>query len=44
MRAGSKLGFEATKKIPGAGFKRAWPPLVKMDERVKAKVGKFFGS
>jgi hypothetical protein len=23
---------DATKKIPGEGFKRAWPPLIKMDE------------
>jgi 4-hydroxy-3-polyprenylbenzoate decarboxylase len=33
---------DATKKIPGEGFKRAWPPLIKMDESVKAKVGKLF--
>ena len=39
---GSKLGFDATKKLPGEGFKRAWPPLIKMDESVKAKVGKIF--
>jgi 4-hydroxy-3-polyprenylbenzoate decarboxylase len=37
---GSKLGIDATKKIPGEGFKRAWPPLIKMDESVKAKVEK----
>ena len=36
--SGSKMGFDATKKIPGEGFKRAWPPLIKMDESVKAKV------
>ena len=35
---GSKLGIDATKKIPGEGFKRPWPPLIKMDEAVKAKV------
>ena len=35
---GSKMGFDATKKIPGEGFKRAWPPLIKMDEAVKRKV------
>ena len=29
---------DATKKIPGEGFKRAWPPLIKMDAAVKAKV------
>lgn len=35
---GSKLGIDATKKLPGEGFKRPWPPLIKMDEAVKAKV------
>jgi len=35
---GSKLGIDATKKLPGEGFKREWPPLIKMDAAVKAKV------
>ena len=39
---GSKLGIDATKKIPGEGFKRAWPPLIKMDESVKAKIDSLF--
>ena len=39
---GSKPGIDATKKIPGEGFKRPWPPLIKMDEAVKAKVEKLF--
>ena len=38
IASGSKMGFDATKKISGEGFKRAWPPLIKMDESVKAKV------
>ena len=42
IASGSKLGIDATKKIPGEGFKRAWPPLIKMDESVKAKVEKLF--
>ena len=42
--SGSKMGFDATKKISGEGFKRAWPPLIKMDAAVKAKVEKMFGS
>jgi hypothetical protein len=29
--------------IPGEGFKRPWPPLIKMDAAVKAKVEKLFG-
>lgn len=44
IASGSKLGIDATKKIPGEGFKRAWPPLIKMDEAVKAKVAKLFSS
>jgi len=43
IASGSKMGFDATKKIPGEGFKRAWPPLIKMDESVKVKVEKLFG-
>jgi 4-hydroxy-3-polyprenylbenzoate decarboxylase len=39
--SGSKLGIDATKKIPGEGFKRTWPPLIKMDAAVKAKVENF---
>ncbi|MEO8429453.1 MAG: UbiD family decarboxylase [Verrucomicrobiota bacterium] len=35
---GSKVGIDATKKLPGEGFKRPWPPIIKMDEAVKAKV------
>ena len=38
IAAGSKLGIDATRKIPGEGFKRRWPPLIKMDEAVKAKI------
>ena len=36
------MKFDATKKLPGEGFKRAWPPLIKMDEAVKTRVGKLF--
>ncbi len=43
MAIGSKLGIDATKKIPGEGFKRPWPPLIKMDAEVKAKVEELFG-
>ncbi len=44
IASGSKMGFDATKKIPGEGFKRAWPPLIKMDESVKAKINSLFGN
>jgi len=43
IASGSKLGIDATKKIPGEGFKRPWPPLIKMEQAVKAKVEKLFG-
>ena len=33
---GSKLGIDATKKLPGEGFKREWPPLITMDPSIKA--------
>lgn len=35
---GSKLGIDATKKLSGEGFKRPWPPLIKMDEAVRKKI------
>ncbi|MGH8024795.1 MAG: menaquinone biosynthesis decarboxylase, partial [Limisphaerales bacterium] len=35
---GSKLGIDATRKLPGEGFKRHWPPLIQMDEAVRKKL------
>lgn len=35
---GTKLGFDATRKLPGEGFKRPWPPLIKMDDAFRVKV------
>ncbi len=43
MAIGSKLGLDATRKLAGEGFKRKWPPLIKMDPAVKAKVRSLFG-
>ena len=37
IAGGSKLGIDAAKKIPGERSKRFWPPMVEMDEAVKAK-------
>ncbi len=34
------MNNDATKKIAGKGFKRAWPPLIRVDDEVKAKVEK----
>jgi 4-hydroxy-3-polyprenylbenzoate decarboxylase len=39
---GTKLGIDATRKLAGEGFKRPWPPLIKMDAAVKAKVKMLF--
>jgi 4-hydroxy-3-polyprenylbenzoate decarboxylase len=35
---GSKLGIDATRKLAGEGFKRDWPPIIKMDAAVRAKI------
>ena len=43
MAMGTKLGIDATKKLPGEGFKRAWPPLIKMDDAVEEKISAVFG-
>lgn len=40
---GSKLGIDATRKLPGEGFKRRWPPLIQMDPAVKAKMEALLG-
>jgi 4-hydroxy-3-polyprenylbenzoate decarboxylase len=37
LAIGSKLGIDATKKIPGEGFRRDWPPLIQMDPAIKRK-------
>ncbi|MEW6302073.1 MAG: UbiD family decarboxylase [Verrucomicrobiota bacterium] len=42
MAIGSKLGIDATKKLPGEGFKRPWPPLIKMDATVRQKIDELF--
>jgi 4-hydroxy-3-polyprenylbenzoate decarboxylase len=42
IAVGTKLGVDATRKIPGEGFKRPWPPLIKMDPAVKSKLEKLF--
>jgi 4-hydroxy-3-polyprenylbenzoate decarboxylase len=37
---GNKMGIDATKKLPGEGCQRPWPPLIRMDAAVKAKMEK----
>ena len=38
---GSKLGVDATRKLAGEGFRRNWPPLIRMDESVREKMKAF---
>jgi len=40
---GSKLGIDATRKLAGEGFKRSWPPLIKMTDEVREKIDSLFG-
>ncbi len=35
---GSKLGIDATRKLPGEGFRRRWPPLIGWDAAVRRTV------
>ena len=43
MGVGTKLGIDATRKLPGEGFRRTWPPLIKMDQAVKDRVAQLLG-
>lgn len=38
IAVGSKLGIDATRKLPGEGFHRQWPPLIEMDPAVTRRV------
>jgi 4-hydroxy-3-polyprenylbenzoate decarboxylase len=38
MAAGGKMGIDATRKLAGEGFKRPWPPLIRMDQAVKERM------
>jgi 3-polyprenyl-4-hydroxybenzoate decarboxylase and related decarboxylases len=37
-RYGTRLGVDATRKLPGEGHDRPWPDPLAMDERVKSLV------
>ena len=41
---GSKSGVDATRKLPGEGFERPWPPLIRMDPAVKRAVDRLLGT
>ncbi|MBX9577744.1 MAG: menaquinone biosynthesis decarboxylase [Chthoniobacterales bacterium] len=38
---GSHMGFDATRKLPGEGYTRGWPDLVKMDPAIKQWADQF---
>lgn len=38
---GTKLGVDATRKLAGEGFRREWPPLIRMDPEITARVASF---
>jgi 4-hydroxy-3-polyprenylbenzoate decarboxylase len=42
IAVGAKMGFDATRKLAGEGFKRPWPPLIKMDESIRQRVDAIF--
>jgi len=42
IAVGTKMGIDATRKLAGEGARCPWPPLIRMDEAVKAKVRKLF--
>jgi len=44
LPSATKLGIDATMKLPSNVFKRHWPPLTKMDEGVRAKMEKLQGA
>ncbi len=37
---GSHMGLDATRKLPGEGYTREWPELLKMDDAVREKVAR----
>ena len=41
---GGKMGFDATRKIAGEGFRRPWPPLIRMDDDVRKRMAQRFGN
>jgi 4-hydroxy-3-polyprenylbenzoate decarboxylase len=42
LASGSKLGIDATKKLPGEGYHRPWPPLIEMEPAVQKKIEEIF--
>jgi 4-hydroxy-3-polyprenylbenzoate decarboxylase len=38
LAMGTKMGIDATHKLPGEGHKRGWPPLIRMNENIRRKI------
>lgn len=43
LAIGDKMGLDATHKLPGEGHARGWPPIIKMDPAVRARIDQLFG-
>jgi 4-hydroxy-3-polyprenylbenzoate decarboxylase len=43
IAVGTKMGLDATHKLPGEGHARGWPPLIKMDAAIQARIDQLFG-
>jgi len=43
LAIGSKLGIDATKKLPAEGFHREWPPLIRMPEEILRRADELLG-
>lgn len=41
--SGSKLGMDATRKLPGEGHTRKWPPIIAMDPEIRKRVDALMG-
>jgi 4-hydroxy-3-polyprenylbenzoate decarboxylase len=35
---GSHMGIDATRKLPGEGYQRAWPELIRMDDATRVRI------
>ena len=44
VAAGTKLGFDATRKLPGERGHRPWPPLIRMSPAIQQKIDRVFDS
>jgi 4-hydroxy-3-polyprenylbenzoate decarboxylase len=44
LAIGTKMGIDATHKLPGEGHKRGWPPLIRMDEGIRTRIDTLLGA